>query len=60
MKFKKNDLVYINHSMFNRFETFKVIKEDEESIKIQDIHSHQTLNITNKSIIKKVKDDKSW
>jgi NMD protein affecting ribosome stability and mRNA decay len=49
MKFKKNDLVWINHSMFNRFETFKVIEINNESIKIKHIETHQTLNITNKA-----------
>ena len=60
MKFKKNDLVWINHSMFNRFETFKVVEINNESIKIKHIDTHQTLNIKNQSIIKKVENDKSW
>jgi hypothetical protein len=58
-KLKINDLVYINHKMFNRFETFKIIDISSDSVKLKDIHSQQTLNITNTSLLKKVKDENS-
>tara|TARA_R100001460_G_scaffold28924_1_gene57643 strand:- start:269 stop:460 length:192 start_codon:yes stop_codon:yes gene_type:complete len=57
MKLKKNDLVWINHNTFNRFETFKVIEINNESIKIKQIETNQTIDITNKAILKKVELD---
>jgi NMD protein affecting ribosome stability and mRNA decay len=49
MKLKRDDLVWINHNTFNRFETFKVIEINNESIKIKHIETHQTIDITNKA-----------
>jgi hypothetical protein len=58
-KLKINDLVYINHGMFNRFETFKIIEISKDCAIVRDIHSKQNLTITNISLLKKVKDVKS-
>jgi hypothetical protein len=57
MKLKRDDLVWINHNTFNRFETFKVIEINNQFIKIKHIETHQFINITNKEILKKVELD---
>ena len=55
-KLKINDLVYINHKMFNRFETFKIIDLQDDGAILRCLHSRQNLSVTNTSLLKKVKD----
>ena len=49
-----DDLVYINHSQFNRMETFRIVKISKQKVKLKDIHTNVVMSVSNKSLLKKV------